>query len=189
MTDFNLVLCEDMDSEHSGEEEPFERIEIPPEIDDHYGGENCQCCCHSTMTDPAFISRTKHCQPCGMKVKGNLFLKYILISSFAYRFSHMSYSCFVQFISGKVFMQTEHGLRPVRIDFSGSGTTSSNLKRLNANHHKLTRSRSRRGRSQAGVIFFGVKPLICVFQKILESLMREPLTGISKGRRMQADRN
>ncbi|KAJ1524371.1 hypothetical protein ONE63_010872 [Megalurothrips usitatus] len=118
MTDFDHVVCEEMDGEHSGEEETFERLEIPPEIDDPYGGENCQCCCHSTSSDPGALNRTKHCTPCGIK-----------------------------FISGKVFMQTEHGLRPARIEFSGNGSLSCNLKRLNVDHQKLSRPRSRRGRT------------------------------------------
>lgn len=68
MTDFDQVLCKDTDNELAEVKETFERVEIPPENDDPFGGENCQCCCHNSSADPAFISRTKHCVPCGMKV-------------------------------------------------------------------------------------------------------------------------
>ncbi|XP_034235782.1 GON-4-like protein [Thrips palmi] len=115
ITDFDLVRCEDMDGEYSGEEETFERVEIPPENDDPFGGEHCQCCCHDS-NDPTFSNRTKHCRGCGIK-----------------------------FIAGKIFMQTDHGLRPVRIDFPG-GSMSSHIKRLKGDHPKLSRTRSRRGR-------------------------------------------
>lgn len=56
-----------MDGDYSGEEETFERVEIPQENDDPYGGEHCQCCCHDS-TDPTFCNRTKHCMACGIKV-------------------------------------------------------------------------------------------------------------------------
>ncbi|KAK3908687.1 GON-4-like protein [Frankliniella fusca] len=115
MTDFAQLNCDDVDSEHSGEEDLYESIEIPEENDDPYGGENCQCCCHNS-TDASYSNRSKHCDPCGMK-----------------------------FISGKVFKQTEHGLRPVKIEFR-NGSTASNIKRLNVDHQKLSRPRSRRGR-------------------------------------------
>lgn len=115
ITDFDSIVCEEMDSEFLGEEETFERVEIPKENDDPYGGDHCQCCCHDSA-DPTFTSRAKHCTACGVK-----------------------------FIAGKVFMQTEHGLRPARIDFIG-GHVSSHIKRLKGDHPKLARSRTRRGR-------------------------------------------
>lgn len=50
-------------------------------------------------------------------------------------------------------MQTEHGLRPVKIDFI-SGIMSSHIKRLKGDHPKLARNRPRRGRlSQVSFIF------------------------------------
>lgn len=115
MTDFAQLNCDDVDSEHSGEEDVYEFLDIPEDNDDRYGGENCQCCCHSSE-DTSYSNRSKHCDPCGIK-----------------------------FIAGKVFMQREHGLRPVKIEFR-NGSTTSNMKRLN-DHKQLSRPRSRRGRT------------------------------------------
>ncbi|KAE8746928.1 hypothetical protein FOCC_FOCC006348 [Frankliniella occidentalis] len=67
MTDFAQLNCDDVDSEHSGEEDVYEFLDIPEDNDDRYGGENCQCCCHSSE-DTSYSNRSKHCDPCGIKV-------------------------------------------------------------------------------------------------------------------------
>lgn len=74
---------------------------------------------------------------------------------------NLAFVC-AQFISGKVFMHTEHGLRPVRIDFLG-GPMSSHIKRLKGDHPKLARNRSRRSRlSQVitMILFYFLKYLL-----------------------------
>lgn len=55
------------DEENDGENEPSETITLP-ESEDPYGGPNCICSCHQN-DDEMYSSRTRHCIPCGTKVK------------------------------------------------------------------------------------------------------------------------
>lgn len=67
MPEFEEMDLGDVDKEQLSEEDLFETVVVPDQLD-AYGGDNCACTCHSSHDDK-YRNRIAHCMSCGTRVR------------------------------------------------------------------------------------------------------------------------